>query len=81
MYLNHFVVPDTAAFFIAGARQLTSVEPLVFVLGLLGCILQSVVFAVFTFVLIERPGLLARTRYLAWYKNKSLRKSAVQPST
>ena len=81
MYLNHFVVPGTAAFFIASARQVTSSESLVFLFGLLGSIMQSVFIAAVTFVLIERPGLLARARFLAWYKNRANPKGVAQPSS
>ena len=80
MYLNHFVVPGTAAFFIASARQVTSSESLVFLFGLLGSIMQSVFIAAVTFVLIERPGLLARARFLTWYKSRAIPKGVAQPS-
>jgi hypothetical protein len=73
MYLNHFIIPGSTVFFIEAARNLTRYEPAVYFLALLGCLAQSVLLALVTFVLVERPGLLARSRALDWYGRRGLR--------
>jgi hypothetical protein len=79
MYLNHFVIPGTAASFITAAREIVTADWLVFLVALAGCILQSSFVAMFTFLLVERPGLLARTRFLRWYNGKAAASSTASP--
>lgn len=70
MYLNHFLIPGTADYLIRTARAMTESEYLIFLFALLGSIAQSAFLAVITFLLIERPGLLARAKFLQWYQLK-----------
>jgi peptidoglycan/LPS O-acetylase OafA/YrhL len=65
MYLNHFyVLPGVTVWIIAVMRAKGASEPLWFFGGLLVGTVMSMLVAVATFVLVERPFLLLRDRWL-----------------